>query len=278
MRSIQGTRVYVDTAILCDYNDLWALNLQPHNRAITYWRHLFAYHRAFLRNGVPVDIISVNADLSHYKLVVAPSLILADDALATHLTRYVKSGGTLVLGVRCGFKTPISIVTDQPLPGPFRKLTGATIEAWHSIPPNISYPMVDYKRKSLKAQVWAEGLSTQSARPVMAYTSGSLEGLAAVTINTVGRGRAVYAGVWPVEPVVDSLVSWISPQVGVESLAILPEGVLVYQRGDFVFLLNFTDSPAVARLNVTGLTDEFAGRPVEREVTIAARNVRVFRK
>jgi beta-galactosidase len=278
MRSIQGTRVQADAAILCDYNDLWALDLQPHNRAITYWRHLFAYHRAFLRNGVPVDLVSVNTDLSCYKLVVAPSLVLADDTLPTHLTQYVTSGGTLVLGARCGFKTLTNIVTDQPLPGPFRKLIGATVEAWHSIPPDITYLMTNHEYKLLKAQVWAEGLSTQSARPVMSYTDGPLEGLAAVTIDTAGQGRAVYAGVWPAESVVNSLVSWILPQAGVESLAILPEGVLVSRRGDFIFLLNFTDSPAIARLNVTGLTDAFTGKPIEREVSIAARNVGVFRR
>ena len=47
--------------------------------------------------------------------------------------------------------------------------------------------------------------------------------------------------------------------------------------GDLIFLLNFTDAPATAWLNVTGVSDAFTGQPVEREVSVAARDVRVMR-
>ena len=277
MHSIRGMRVQADVAILADYNDLWALDLQPHNRAITYRRHLFAYHRALMQAGVPTDVISTQADLSRYKLVIGPSLLLADDALAARLTEYVKAGGTLVLGVRSGFKTPTNLVTDQPLPGPFRKLIGATVEAWHSLPPGVAYPVADHKQQKLEATTWAEALSMQSAQPLMVYTDGPLEGLAAVTVNAVGQGRAVYAGAWPSEPIANSLLGWLLPQVGVESAAMTPEGVLVSRRGDHILLLNFTDAPAAAWLNVSGVIDALTDEPVEREVTIAPRAVRIMR-
>ncbi|PKO22817.1 MAG: beta-galactosidase [Chloroflexi bacterium HGW-Chloroflexi-1] len=276
MRSIQGARVQVDVAILADYDDLWALDLQPHNHVIAYWRHLFAYHRALVRAGVPTDVVSKQADLSRYKLVIAPSLLLADDVWAARLTAYVKAGGTLVLGVRSGFKTPSNLVTDQPLPGPFRELVGATVEAWHSLPPGVTYPLTDHKHQMLTAAIWAEGLSTQSAQPLMFYTGGPLEGQAAVTVKVVGQGRAVYAGVWPDEAVLNSLISWLLPQAGVQPLALLPEGVLVSRRGSFVFLFNFTDAPATAWLNVTSAVDAFTGQSIERAAAIAARDVRVL--
>jgi beta-galactosidase len=277
MRSIQGTRAQADVAILADYDDRWALDLQPHNRAITYWRHLFAYHRALTAAGVPTDVVSKNVDLSRYKLVIAPSLLLADDALAARLTGYVESGGVLVLGARSGFKTPTNLVTDQPLPGPFRKLIGATVEAWHSLPPEIKYQISNIKFQTLEVTTWTEGLSTQSAQPLMFYTGGPLEGLAAVIVNKVGQGQAVYVGVWPNEVVVNSLLGWLLPEAGVEPVALVPEGVLVSRRDRFIFLLNFTDAPAVAWLNVTGVVDAFSGQSVEREVTIAARDVRVLK-
>jgi len=277
MHSIQGTRVQAEVAILADYSDLWAFDLQPHNRALTYWRHLFAYHRALMRAGAPTDVVSTQADLSRYKLVIAPTLLLADDALAARLTQYVKAGGTLLLGARSGFKTPTNIVTDQPLPGPFRHLVGATVEAWHSLPSDITYPVTDYKYQTLAVTTWAEGLATQSAQPLMFYTGGPLDGSAAVTVNAGGRGRAIYTGVWPNEAVLSSLIGWLLPQAGIDSLALVPDGVLVLRRGDFVFLLNFTESPATAWLNVTGATDAFTQQTVEREVMIASRDVRVLR-
>lgn len=275
-RSIQSAPAEV--ALLADFADLWAFDLQPHHHAATYWRHLFAYHRALMRAGVPADIVSTQADLSHYKLVIGPTLHLAGDALAARLTRYVEAGGILVLGVRSGFKTPTNLVTDQPLPGPFRNLAGATVEAWHSLPPDVSYPVADYKYQTLGATTWAEGLATQSAQPLMVYTGGPLEGLAAITVNAVGSGRAIYAGVWPNESVLNSLVGWLLPQAGVEPLALVPEGVLALRRGDLIFLLNFAGAPATAWLNLTGLADALTHQPVEREVSIPPRDVRVMRQ
>jgi len=277
MRSIQGSRVQAEVALLADFNDLWALDLQPHNRTITYWRCLFAYHRVLMRAGVPTDVISRQADLSRYRLVIAPCLLLADDALAARLTDYVNAGGTLLLGARSGFKTPTNLVTEQPLPGPFHALVGATVEAWHSLPPGVIYPVADHKQQILEATTWAEGLSTQSAQPLMLYAGGPLEGLAAVTVNAAGQGRVVYAGAWPAESVLNSLIGWVLPQAGVEPVALVPEGTLVSRRGSFVFLLNFTDAPATGWLNRVGGVDAFSGQAVEREVMIAPRDVRVLK-
>ena len=281
MRSIQGTCVMAEAAILADYEDLWALDLQPHNHLITYWRHLFAYYRALVRAGVPTDVISTDADLSRYKLVIAPTLLLADDTLSTRLANYVKSGGMLLLGIRSGFKTLTNIVTDKPLPGPFHNLVGATVETWHSLPPDVIYPLIDYKLQTLEATIWAEGLVADSADPLISYNSGPLEGKAAVTVNKVGKGRVVYIGLWPNEAVLNSLISWLLPQAGIKQLAHVPEGVLTYRRKDsgcdYLFLLNFTDVPAVIRLSIKDATDAFTDRKVGYKVTIAARDLRLLK-
>jgi beta-galactosidase len=204
--------------------------------------------------------------------------LLADETLAARLTEYVRAGGTLLLGARSGFKTRTNLVTDQPLPGPFRDLVGATVEAWHSLPPGITYPLADFQSQALEAIIWAEGLSAQSAQPLMSYTGGPLEGVAAVTVNAVGQGRVLYAGLWPSEAVVGSLISWILPRASVQPMALVPEGVLISRRGDFVFLLNFTDVHVTTRLYLAGASDVFTGQAVEREVTILPRDVRVLRQ
>jgi beta-galactosidase len=281
MRSIQGTKVVADTAILADYEDLWALDLQPHNHLINYWRHLFAYYYALARAGVPVDVVSTGADISRYKLVIAPTLGLADDALATHLTAYVKSGGILLLGIRSGFKTLTNIVTDKPLPGPFRNLVGTTVKTWHSLSPDVMYPLIDNKLQTLEATIWAESLVADSADPLISYSGGPLEGKAAVTINKVGKGCAVYVGLWPNEAVLNSLISWLLPQAGIKQLAHVPEGVLTYRRKDsgcdYLFLLNFTDVPAIISLSINNATDAFTCQQVGHKVTIAARDLRLLK-
>jgi beta-galactosidase len=277
MRNLQGARVQVEAAILADYDDLWATDLQPHNQVCTYWRHLFGYYRALAHAGVSVDILSTQTDLTPYKLVIAPNLLLADEALAAHLAAYVEGGGTLVLGARSGFKTPSNLVTDQPLPGPFRALAGATVEAFHSLPPGIAYPIAAFADQAVQATTWVEGLSLQSALALATYTGGPLAGQAAVTLNRVGQGRAVYAGLWPNPAVAEALIGWLLPQAEVRPAAGVPEGVLVLQRGPFLFLLNFTDAAATVRLNIAPAADAFTGQAMDQEVSVLARDVRILK-
>ncbi|WP_176229867.1 hypothetical protein [Candidatus Hakubella thermalkaliphila] len=48
----------------------------------------------------------------------------------------------------------------------------------------------------------------------MFYAGGSLEGRATGAVNAVGHGRAVYAGLWPNEAVLNSLIGWLIMEDG----------------------------------------------------------------
>ncbi len=113
-----------EVAVLSDYDDLWALQLQPHRTGYSYQRGQFVLYRACQRLGIPCDVVSPHADLSRYKLILAPSLHLVTPQLVETLRAYVEAGGRLVCGVRSGFKTESDIVTDLPLPGLLRDLVG----------------------------------------------------------------------------------------------------------------------------------------------------------
>ena len=67
------------------------------------------------RLGIPVDLVSSDADWSRYRLLLAPTAHLGTPTLAEKLTRFVSDGGTLLMGVRYGFKTESNLVTDQPM-------------------------------------------------------------------------------------------------------------------------------------------------------------------
>ena len=114
-------------AILNDYENLWAIQVQPHNKDFSYSRQQFVLYRACQRLGIACDLVSPAADLARYKLVLAPTLMLGTDELAARLAGYVQAGGHLVFGVRSGFKTASNLVTDRPLPGVFRDLAGASV-------------------------------------------------------------------------------------------------------------------------------------------------------
>ncbi|MBK8985771.1 MAG: beta-galactosidase [Chloroflexi bacterium] len=241
---IAAAPLTAEVAILFDFADVWALQMLPHRRDFDYLRHIFAFYHALQRLGVPVKIVSRQADLSAYKLVIAPSLHLADEETAVPLHSYVTNGGTLLLGVRSGFKLPDNRVTDQPLPGALRPLAGARVTTWRSLPPDIGAAFQsDIPNLTGPATYWVETLAAETAVSLAAYTDGSG---AALTEHGVGNGRVLYLGFYPTPAQATALLTHLAGQLAITRLADLPPGLLAARRGPYTILLNFSDGALTA--------------------------------
>jgi beta-galactosidase len=238
MAAIAAQPFEADVALLMDFDDLWALELQPQRRGFGYLRHLFVYYRELLRLGVPVNLVPYSADLSAYKLVLAPTIHLPDTTLVERLTAYVTGGGRLLLGVRSGLKTPTNLVTDQPLPGLLRALAGARVTTWQSLPDEVAMPVVTrVPDLGGGATVWYETLLAELAAPLGHYESGEV----AMAANQLGAGQVVTLGWYPDPEQTTALLRFLLAEAGVATGPDLPEGVLLFVRGNYTILLNFTD-------------------------------------
>jgi beta-galactosidase len=242
MDEVDAAAYAPEVAILNDYEDLWAIQLQPHNRDYSYQRGQFALYRACQRLGIGCDLVSPDADLSRYKLVLAPALTLSPAELAARLRAYVEGGGHLVLGIRSGFKTESNVVTEQPLPGVFRELVGVDVRAWHSVPAATKYPLA-LGGAQFDACAWAEALVPGAdARAVAEWTGVPFAGTAALTERQAGAGSAWYWGWHPGANDGIAVMRLLAGRAGVSSLPEpLPEGVLLVRRGPRKLWFNFTD-------------------------------------
>lgn len=247
-----------DVAILFDFDDLWALQMNTHRQDFDYLRHLFVFYAALRRLGIAVRLVSRQADLSPYKLVIAPSLHLADEAIAQKLTDYTAQGGTLLLGVRSGFKGLDNRVTDQPLPGVLHHLAGAVVTSWRSLPAEVVMPFFS-KVPGLAgaAGYWVETLAADTAVSLAAFADGSG---AALTENEVGNGRCLTLGFYPTPAQAQALLVHLAQKLDIAYIPNLPPGLLACRRGNLVLLLNFTDNMLTAV--VDGQTVTVNGRDV----------------
>lgn len=260
---ISAAPLTAEVAILFSFDDLWALEMSPHRRDFDYLRHIFAYYQNLQRLGIPVKLLPLQADLSGYKLVIAPTLHLADETTAVSLHHYVHNGGTLLLGARSGFKLPDNRVTDQPLPGALRDLVGATVTTWRSLPLTTGLELrTQIPGLSGPATYWVETLTPETAEPLAAYADGSG---AALTEHGVGNGRCLYLGFYPTGDQARALLTHLAGQLGIERIAHLPPGLLAARRGAYTILLNFTDGPLSAEVG-------------ERVVTVNGREVTVVKE
>ncbi len=249
-------------AMIFNYDDLWALQLQPHRSGFTYLRLVFTWYRALLALGIPVDFRPLGADLSGYKMVLAPGLFLGSADLADTLCEYASTGGMLVLGVRSGFKTPSNLVTDQPLPGVFRDLAGVGVREWHALPNKVGYALEsELPGLDGEANVWAEAL-TPGPSPegrgeieVLArYGTGPFAGEAALTVHKLRDGQVVYCGWHPTQRQAEAMIGHWATLCGVEQVGGLPSGVLAFRRGRFTVWLNFTEEDLPVQVGEKSVT------------------------
>ncbi len=262
MEKVSAEPLAAETALLLDYEDLWAIQLQPHRQGFSYLRHLFVYYRALRDLGIPVDIVGSQADLSRYRLILAPSAHLSRAALVEQLAACAGAGGVVLLGVRSGFKTPSNTVTSRPLPGIYADLAGASVQAWHALPEGVGYPL-DAQVDGLggEAAFWAEALQPGAEAYSLAhYTAGPFAGHSALTEHPTGKGYVLYLGWYPTVTQAQALLSRLAEQAGISRLEGLPQGVVGIRRGAFTLLLNFNEEPAVVEVN--GKLARILGRDV----------------
>jgi beta-galactosidase len=229
-------------AVLFDYEDLWALDAQPHSPDFDYWRLVGQFYGALRARGVQADVVPPESDLSEYAAVVAPTLHLADETLAAHLTDYVDAGGHLLLGPRSGLKTPGNQLQETLAPGPLTSLVGGHVDQ-HETPPESLETTVSHRGDTYEYETWGEWLVAEEADVTGTHESAVAEGRPALLDNAVGDGSVSYCGVQPGDDLADAVVTDLLDRADVAHTERFPETVRVAERDGLTWVLNFGADP-----------------------------------
>ncbi|MBI2073748.1 MAG: beta-galactosidase [Gemmatimonadetes bacterium] len=224
---LKGTTVKADVAIVYDYESIWSLASQPGYAGNDYTSAVSRYYNALFRAGISVDLISPEADLTQYQLVLAPDLVVLPDARARRLIAFVERGGVLMTDIRTGVKDENNLAHERTLPGLLSDVLGITIEEYGALE-GRSYPVVSKELfgDTLTATHYVDWVTPTKADAVAAYGRWPLESFAAVTRNQAGRGIAWYVGtVFEEDAFYDRLIDRLLNDARVERWVHLPEGV-----------------------------------------------------
>lgn len=252
--ALSGTTPQASVAILESFDSRWAIDFQRFNNAFDPVAELVSFYRPLREASQGIDIVPPSADLSQYKLVVAPALNVLTADEAKHLEDYVHGGGHLVLGPRSAMKNEYDATWTQRQPGPLVDLLGGRVEEKYALAGNIP---VSGSYGSGEAQVWAELLSARSTdtQALMTYgastaTSGNgwLDNTPAVLERKLGSGSITYVGFWPDDKLLASMTRGFVQEAGVTPyLAGIPQGVEVAERAGegktVLILINHTMAP-----------------------------------
>jgi beta-galactosidase len=218
-------------ALLNDYSSRWSTQWQPHHQNWSYVAHFRHYYRPLAARNIQVDIVSADAPLEGYKLVIAPALLMVDESRAARLQEFVRLGGCLVLTIRCGMKDGANALLPARQPGLLAELAGAEVEEYYALLDPIP---VQGNWFAGTSQTWAERLHVlQADTQVLARygsANGWLDGQAAVTVHPYGQGFVYMVGAYLDEAAQQALVDQIVSSAGVKPVLERPTGVEACKR------------------------------------------------
>jgi beta-galactosidase len=247
--ALAGTSPHSDVAIVQSYDSRWAIDFQRHSVAFDPVGELLAFYRPLRDQAQAVDIVSPDAPLDGYKLVIAPALNVLPRSIADRLIAYVKQGGHLVLGPRTGMKDEFNALNPQRQPGPLGDLLGGSVTQFYALDTRVP---VCGEVGSGTADVWAETLEATSpeTKVLMRYgaSNGWLDGQPAVLEREVGKGSVTYVGAWLDPELMGKFTSGWLQAAGVQPIVPgVPAGVEVCERTGqgktVLILINHTTEP-----------------------------------
>lgn len=270
-----------ETALVFDHDCDWALQIQPGHSGLSYTSQITSWYGAIASSRSGIDVIAPGVDLASYKIVFAPVVYVLSEAQAARIKSFVQKGGVFVTNFRLGAKDENSQMARTPLPGLLRDVMGVTVEDY--VPIYSAKQSVKFSSALAGADgecgIWADILQPSTAEVLGTYTSGAHAGRAAITMNSFGKGKAVYIGADLNPASLTRVLRSFSASAGVKQVLDVPPGVEVTvrrsDRKQWIFLLNHTD--AAQTVNFPGpYTDALTGESRTGSVSLGAYGVRVL--
>lgn len=226
--------IHSDVAIVYDYDSLASFRIQRQSILLDCQNEMKKLYKAFHDKNVPVDIIPADANLSGYKIVLLPQLIITKPEFRIRVEQFVQKGGTLLLTYRNAVKdTDNNIPFGETLPVGYTKLAGVTVTETESLQDLDAFPLVGQGICSDSrgyGGIFRDMLKVQDAEILYRYDDPFYMKYAAVTRKKQGDGTVYYLGCGMEEAITTRLMTMILTDHHIKTIP-SDEGVEVLERG-----------------------------------------------
>ena len=196
--ALLGAEGESEVAILLDWENWWALELDSKPSAdVTLLDGLYSFYKPLFESNIPVDFAHPEAELSSYKLVLAPHLYLVTDMATENLTEFVSSGGTLFMSFFSGIVDERDHVRLGGYPAPFREVLGLRIEDFVPLAAGEKNRMIMGENEAYDCDLWVDLIEAEGAETLATYETDFYAGTPAATRHEYGNGTAYYLGTRP---------------------------------------------------------------------------------
>jgi beta-galactosidase len=280
------SRMTSKVGILFDWDNWWAVELGGGPSVhLKYLEQIQGYYDACYANGIQVDMIHTETDLTRYELVIAPLLYMTKPGYAAKLEQYVQNGGTLVTTFYSGIADMNDKVVPGGYPGELRPLLGIWVEEIDGMFPDQTNQLVLKEefgslQGAYPCRLACEVVHLEGAEAIAAFGSDYYQGSPALTRHRFGQGEAWY---WATDPSPACKREWVQSlckQKGIVPFMEAPEGVEVTQREKegihFTFLLNHTDQAQRVHIGNETQRELLSGCAVRDEIELPPKQVMIL--
>jgi len=281
---LAGSSPVAKVAILNSYESRWSIKAQPHHQDFDYVAYLEHFYRPLAARNIDVDIISVDAPLDGYRLVIAPALLIVNEEYAEKFKKYVKGRGHLVLTARCGMKNEDNGLLPSRQPGLLAELAGVEVEEYYALDEPVPVKGNWFEGVT---RIWAERLKIldENMTPVIARygaSNGWLDDQIAITLHGTGGGFVYYVGTYLDDDAQDALIGRFAKTARLNPPFEVPAGVEVRRRkrpdGTEVYIVvNHEPAEQVVQLPWPA-QEHLSDQTVEAELKLEAYGVALLTK
>ena len=223
-----------DVAMVYDYDSLSAFRIQRQSLLLDCHAEMKRLYKPFYDRNVPVDVVPLWADLSGYKVVVAPYLIITKPDFRDRAKAFVEGGGTLVLTCRTGVKDQDNnLIFGESIPVGWEELAGAAVEETESLQDTDAFPVLgqgDFAGRTGRGGILRDLLRVRDAEVLFRYGDPFYNSYAAVTRRRWGEGAVYYIGCALDQKTTALVLKAVLQEQGIKTIA-SEEGVEIVCRG-----------------------------------------------
>lgn len=282
-----GARTEARVAIVYDMDSRWALaqSQGPQVDLAKFNEVCVDHYEPFWQRGIAVDVIAADRDLARYELLILPQTWIVTPVLADRLRDFVIRGGTLVMTHDSSVCDAFGRVHQYGWPGcGLQEVFGLVVEEVDRTKPGEAFPLraadpqfdtTDLHGRDVKALA-----HLTTAKPLLEYATDFMTGMAALTVNSFGRGRAYFVGTRLSGQRLHQFYADIGGSLPRALDAELPPGVVANERvadgQRYVIVQNYTRQPTSVAFANASLVDLESGESFEREFPLAPLGSRVL--
>lgn len=262
-------------AIIRDFDVDWVFsNGYTFCPDLKYLREVYSYYSALRSANVMTDVVSPEADLSKYQIIVVPYLVNMSADFCDRLEQAVQNGATLLLTCLNGVRdSALHKNSSFALPS-LQTLAGIEIEGQEALFARKHNTMT-YDGVKSNCHFWFDKIRLTTARSLASFDGNYFNGHCAVSVNHCGLGKVYYVATVPEKDLVGHLVADVVKTSGVlipakSASNLVDISTVVSEKGDrYLYVVNYDDAEQTIRLSQP-VVNLLTGREQHHRVKIGA--------